>query len=281
MNSIEFISKVKINAFSTISVQELKDQYLWGLPLTVKDQPIPDSVFQTAIDNATERVENLLNLKIRPQVIEETKDFYRDDWVHWSYVKSTYPVVVPLELVGYLGKVKQTVFPQPWLSARKTSDGKLYSRILYMVPTYGEQSNQNNSVVIYGLMPSINWYAPAGGAGQIPAYWTLKYITGFAKVPSDIKAAIAKIASIQILMGLSDSIMGNGAGNQTGIGWGMTSKSISIDGLSQSFSSGANQGIFKARIDSFTSQLGDTAGKNPGELQSLIDYYAGIIWITA
>jgi hypothetical protein len=263
------------NTQQTMSVDDLKLKYLFGLPLEKDGQPIPEEVYEFYLDAAVQQVEELLSLKLNKTVIEEQKDFYYDDWVHWSYIKASYPVVYPRFLRGFLGTTKQVDYPQSWLQARKTNDGKLYSRMLYMVPTYNSTTSQN-SIIFSGVMPNLNWFASRGANGQIPSYWNMTYITGFDRVPSDIIHIIGMLASIQILIVLSDVLMGNNSGDESGMGWGINSKSVSIDGLSQSLSSGAGTGIFNARVKMYTQQLGDLSGRQPGELQRLIDYYNAI-----
>lgn len=265
-----------------LSVDDFKQRYLFGLPLEKDGKPIPTETFEYYLDVAKEQIEDLLNLKLSKTYIKEQKDFHYDDWIHWSYIKASYPVVYPRFLRGFLGTTKQVDYPQPWLQARKTDDGKLYSRILYMVPTYNSVTSQN-SIIFSGIMPNLNWFASRGGTGQIPGYWNMEYITGFDKIPSDILHVVGMIASVQILPVISDMLMGNRQVGETGsgIGWGINSKSISIDGLSQSLSSGASNGIFNARLKQYQQQLGDLGGRQKGELQRLIDYYSNFIMICA
>lgn len=275
---IIFTSKVKKSKIG-FSAEEFVENYLFGIPLEVGKQKISESVIQFHLDNTVEKIENLLQIKLEKQIISEKKDFNYDDWIHWSYVKATYPVVCGLRMVGYLGNVKQTQFPANWIAVRKSSDEKIYSRNLYMVPTYGQQTNHNNSVVVFGLMPSLNWFAPYSSRGQIPLYWTLEYITGFDNIPKDILSVVYKLTAIQILMILNDAMVGSSGGNATGMGWGVTSKSISLDGLSQSVSSIASStGMFGPRIKQYARDLWDDGKGNPGEINQLIDFYKGITW---
>lgn len=267
-----------------ISMGDFKMKYLQGLPLEKDGVPLPDSLFEHYIQVAVEQIEGLLGLKLQRQVIEEDKDFRYDDWVNWSYVKASYPVVCPISLDGFLGTTKQAKYPRQWLVSRKTNDGKLYSRIMYMVPSYPASMGNQNSIVVSGVIPSLNWFASYRGNGHIPCYWRLRYVTGWKKIPSEIIDAVGKLATLQILPIISDMLMGNNvSGIQgSGVGWGISSKSISIDGLSQSLSSTAPQGgVFGARSKQYIDALGDTSGRNPGELQRLIDYYKDFNWIVA
>lgn len=282
MPQINFSIITVKNTRQILSVEDFKQKYLFGLPLEKDGVLIPTEIYEHFIEAAKEQVEDLLNLKLNREIIKEQKDFFYDDWVHWSYTKATYPVVYPIALRGYLGTTKQVDYPRSWLQARKTSDGKLYSRLLYMVPTYNSVTSQN-SIIFSGVMPNLNWFASYGANGQIPCYWNQEYITGFDKIPTDIIHVIGMLASISFLAVLSDMLMGNRQAGETGsgIGWGMNSKSISIDGLSQSLSSGATSGIFKARIQQYQQTLGTLDGRQKGELQRLIDYYNGILMICA
>lgn len=282
MPQIIFSTKSKKNTKQVLSVDDLKQKYLFGLPLEKDGVAMPTEMFEHYISVAKEQIESMLSIKLDKQIVKEQKDFFYDDWVHWSYVKATYPVMCPIALRGFLGTTKQVDYPRQWLQARKTNDGKLYSRILYMVPTYNSVTSQN-SIIFSGVMPNLNWYASYGANGQIPCYWNMEYVTGFDKVPSDILHAVGMLAAIQVLGVLSDMLMGNRQAGLlgSGVGWGINSKSISIDGLSQSISSGAGNGIFNARIKQYLEQLGDVHGNKPGELQRLIDYYGSFTWITA
>lgn len=269
---------------TALSIEDFKLKYLYGLPLEKDGQSIPDEVFANAIATSCERVENLLNLKLARTVISEEKDFHYDDWVNWSYVKATYPVVCPLGLDGYLGTTKQAKYPRQWLTARATTDGKLYSRILYMVPAYSAALGNQNSIVVSGIIPSVNWFASYRGNGRIPCYWTLKYVTGWNKIPLEIVDVIGKIATLQIIPMLNDILQGNSNSNiaGSGLGWGLSSKSISIDGLSQSVSSTApSEGVFGARVKQYQLELGSTDGSQGGQIKELIDFYKDINWMTA
>ena len=284
MPEITLINPIKKNTSTVVNVKQFKQLYLYGLPLEKDGVVLSDSFFEHYLNVAIEQIESLLNLKLTQQIIEEEKDFRYDDWINWSYVKASYPVVCPISLDGFLGTTKQVSYPRQWITSRSTNDGKLFSRIIYMVPTYPAAIGNQNSVVVSGIIPSLNWFAAYKGNGHIPCYWTLKYVTGWNVLPNDILDAIYKVATLQILPILSDIQMGNAnsALVGSGVGWGISSKSISIDGLSQSLSSTAPQGgVFAARANQYVSALGDTSGKSSGELQRLIDYYKDLNWITA
>lgn len=271
MGVITFNIKSKVDTHQVFSAKDIKDMFLTGLPLD-KLNLISDDVYDFYINSAIEFIENQLCLKLNKQIITENKDFFLDDWQQWNYVKTTYPAVLALSLQGFLGTTKQVDYPKGWLSCRKTSDGVLYSRNIYMVPT--QNSTQSELIVYSGIMPNAGFFT---GHRQIPNYWNIKYITGFDKIPANILQAIGMVASIPLLGIISDMLI-RGNKNMGGLGYGVSSKSISLDGLSQSVSTYANgqTGLFGARIKQMSEQLGIRGEQ--GLLQQLIDYYGSFIW---
>lgn len=262
MPSISFVSKYKVDLTTIISSKDIRDNYLFGISLEKNGKVITDDMIDYYISAATESIERELNIKLAKTIISEQKDFYADDWKTWGYIKGTYPIVCPLYLNGKLGSIEQVRYPLSWLSARKTSDGKLFSRLLYMVPNTG--ASYSEVVVFSGLMPLTRTY---GSQPQIPNYWQLSYITGFDRVPQDIINAISKLATINILMIASDFLVRN---------LGVSSQSVSIDGLSQSTSSFVNgqSGIFGSRVKQYTDEL-------TKEIANLRNYYNDILMVTA
>ena len=132
---------------------------------------------------------------------------------------------------------------------------------------------------------------------QIPNYWTIEYVTGWDKVPSEILDCIGMLTSLKVLQVISDALMSGGmtqSVNQSGqvilqsngtnfggIGLGMSSKSISLDGLSQSVSTYANgtTGIWGARMKQYSEQL--NPDKNTSLLGRLKDQYTSVVMSVA
>lgn len=260
--------RASVNTRQLMSTDDLKRQFLAGIDFMKDGRPLlSDADMDFWIQSAKAQVEQLLTIKLDKQIIEENKDFHYDDWTRWGLVKATYPVNCPIKLWGYIGTVKQVDYPRAWMSTRKTTDGELYSRQISIVPN--DASTYNQAAAIYtGVLPNIGWL---GGGRSTPNYWTMKYVTGFDKVPADILQAIGMIASMQILAIISDSIMGNR------FGYGLSSKSISLDGLSQSTSTFANgqAGVFGARLKQYNDML---FNDGTGLLKRLSDYYGAFIW---
>lgn len=274
MPQITFTAKYTVNTKNPFSAQDLRDKFLAGIPNDFKGQKISDDTIEFYIQSAKEILESYLGLKLDRQVIIESEHYYQDDWTQWGYIKATYPVMCALALDGFLGTTKQISYPKEWLSTRKTSDGKTYSRQFQLVPIGGTLDYTNTSALYMGSgYPLMGWWRTNRG---VPNYWQIQYITGFPndKIPSDILQAIGMLATIPLLGIYSDMFISN-----RGLGLGVASKSISLDGLSQSVSSYANgkTGIFGARMEQYAEQLWGVKGKN-GLLEILRDNYSAIIW---
>jgi len=262
MPTLNFSVKYKVNEFKVWTSSEIKKLYLYGLNLEKEGRELPDEVVENFISSSTEMVEKYLQIKLRKQVIVENKDFIGTDWDSWSIIKASYPIVCPVQLIGYLGTTKQVTYPSTWLSSKKNSDGQTYSRILNLVPNTNSQSAE--MIVFSGIMPNLRTY---GDYRSIPNYWQLKYITGFDKVPEDIRNVIGKFAAINVLALAGDFLQKTP---------GQSSGSISLDGLSQSTSTFASStgSIFGARIKQYSDEL-------EKELKRLQDYYTAIPMTTA
>src|ERR1017187_5732902 len=123
MSSIALKSKYSINSDALLSVSELKEIYLFGIP--VKDRngvSISNDTFKFQIDAAQKQMEDYLNLLFNKQVYQEDLQFVASDYAEWGYLRLTYPCVVPLLLEGWLNTTKQMSFPKSWLSSKRSSD---------------------------------------------------------------------------------------------------------------------------------------------------------------
>lgn len=259
MNSIEFISKFKSKSNLVMSVKELKDTYFFGID--IKDQQgqsFPDSTFEFYLKSAQDQLEQYLNLKLLKTTIDEDFHFSGNDFRNWGYIKTTYPCVCPIKLEGFFNTTKQIDYPQSWLSVKKTSDGKLYHRNLYLVPS-GDASTHSQAITISGIIPQLGYL----GSRNIPNYWKVVYQTGFDKVPNDLVNIIGRLASINVFHIAGDLILGAG----------IASQSIGIDGLSQSISStsSATNAGYGARITGYVNDL-------KRDLSQAKDYYRGFSW---
>ena len=220
-----------------ISATELEGMFFFGI--SIKDQSgnrMSEQDINFNIRSAMEEMEGFLNIKMVRQVIKENVQFSRNDFRHWGYVPTTYPVACPSKLVGFLGKIEQVTYPSSWLTVKKSNDGIAYHRSMYMVPSSDAVAVDNNSVIYSGVAPHVNYY----GSSQVPFYWDVTYVTSFDRIPEDILMIMGKWATINIFAQLGDIILGAG----------IASQSLGIDGLSQSISttSSATSSGYGSRI---------------------------------
>lgn len=273
MPTINLSVKYPVNTKTPFSSQDLKDKYLSHLPNDFNcNQFITDETIDFYIQSAKEQLEALLGIKIGREVIAESHDFIIDDWMQWGFIRTTYPVQSAISLEGFLNDLRQVSYPSQWISARSTTDGKTYNREFRLIPIGSSATYQNTSAMFLGAFyPQLSWWKMNR---NVPNYWRLTYITGFPNdiIPTDILQALGMIAAIPLLL-----IAGEAYSGKRGLGFGISSKSISLDGLSESLSSYSEKGIFSARINEYGNMLFGKNGKG-GLIATLRDYYSSIIW---
>jgi len=230
------------------SPSELLESYFWGIPTcTSTGGELPKKTIKEKIQIAQVNIETWLSIQFVPQIIEEEKDFIRREYESaWGFVMATYPIVEPYKMYGFINQTQQIDMPNEWLSVRNLNDGKTFSRNLYIVPG-GRGSMQFNSGSISGLSPNLGWF----GASSIPNYWKIKYKTGYDDLSKvmDVVDFVGKYASIPLLGMLGDVLLGIG----------VSSQSLSLDGISQSVSlnKSAQAGVFGGRINMYLTDLKD------------------------
>ena len=95
-----------------MSPSELKELYFFGINVTTQDgRQMPDETIATYIRSATRELENYLNIKLQKQIIEEDRDFIRDDFRNWNFIRCSWPVNKPFLVQGTLNGVKQIDYP--------------------------------------------------------------------------------------------------------------------------------------------------------------------------
>ncbi len=258
MPSLKLKIQYNKNEGLVMSPTELRENYLFGIPFSGNDgRKISNQAVKEHIINAQKKIENLFSIKFNKQVIEESRDFVRQEFNTWGYIRTMYPIVFINELKGMINDVQQISYPKQWLSIKKISEIAIY-RNVYLVPNNGNGTSMDSHSISYnGLSPNIRWM----GQSFIPNYWKLKYITGWNEIPKDLLDFVAKYAAINVLGLLGDILYGVG----------ITSIQLSLDGVSQStpLSRSAQGGIFAGRIKQYTEEI-------KTEMPNLRNQYRGI-----
>lgn len=231
-----------------MSPTELQENFLFGIPTCSSDgRKLSSSAMLQHILNAQSLVEDLFSLKLTKQVIEENRDFVRQEFMSWGYIRTMYPVVHIDNLEGWINDVCQITYPKEWLSIKKQEDIAIY-RNVYLIPNTGSKNGATmtqNSLIYNGLSPHLGWF----GQSYIPNYWRPRYVTGWDKIPADLLEFVAKIAAINILSVLGDVLYGVG----------ITSISVSLDGVSQNtpLTRSGQGGMFAGRIKQYIDDMND------------------------
>ena len=76
-----------------ISPTEIRETYLFGIPVCTTDgRKISSQAIMQAIRSAQDKFERVFSIKLQKEVIEESRDFIREDFNNWGFVKVTYPI---------------------------------------------------------------------------------------------------------------------------------------------------------------------------------------------
>ena len=245
-----------------MSPTELMEKDLFGIPTCKTDgRKISPSSIKHQIEVAQKRIENIFSIKLKKQVIKESRDFVREEFNRWGYVRSMYPIAYISSLKGYINEACQTEYPHEWLVIKKLASVAIY-RNVHLIPNsssvHGAKMNQT-SLIYNGISPHLSWF----GQSYIPNYWRLKYITGWDddEIPEDLIDLIGKFAAINTL-----SVIGSYL-----YGVGLSSISVSLDGVSQNtpLSRGGKYGLFNDRIQMYLDDI-------QAMMESMKSVYRGI-----
>jgi hypothetical protein len=259
MPTINYSIKYRKNEGLVISPEELLTLYFYGVNLQARDgTQLSMDMIRTHIKMSQQEVEKLFEIRMNVEFMEQTCDYYRDDyWNKFPIIRTKLPVKQPLSLVGLLNGIEQIRYPSDWLNVKHDTDG-MYHKKIHIIPT-GSISGSSGSVILSGITA----YYGMTSYNDIPNYFTVQYVTGFPvdKIPLDVLDLIGKYAAIRILQQIGDLTLGSG----------ISSVSLGIDGLSQSISSTHTSGssAHAARIKGYLSDIGQY-------LKYLKPYYRGI-----
>jgi hypothetical protein len=236
-----------------MTVSELKDIFLFGIDLTNDaGDPFPDLMFEWAIRWAIGWLERQLDIRIREESFVQRYDYYFEDYTRWMALQLREFPAIAINSIKVKWPSDTTVieFPSDWIRLRADAGQ------VNVIPTSGTLGQY---IITEGgsFLPLI-----ATKQDFIPDILEIDYTAGFAEgeVPIELRDLIGKAASFHPLNVAGDLI----------VGAGIASKSISIDGLSQSInttSSATNAG-YGARIVQYTKEI-------KAQLPVLRKYYKG------
>jgi hypothetical protein len=251
-------------ALSELTPRWLKANYLTGLKFVDEHgKEFPDSLYETHLANAVEKLEKLCDICVLPRdITAEEHDYHAQDYLHWGWMR-LFKVPI-LEVTAFRG-----VYP---------AGSNIIEYPVEMVKVRRE-TGQINLVVTNGALSSVivgqgGDFLPLiyAGVSHVPNLWQVDYSAGMDvdNLPRMIVEAIAKLAACDLLTIFSDLIRPIG----------ISSESASIDGLSQSMSYQAP--AFQARLTRYDSDLYGPSGKRQdlamtsGLLKQIYDAYRPI-----
>lgn len=227
---------------SVLTIEQLKAIYLYGMNLTEDTgAAYPDELYAHYIRMAIDQVEKELDIKLLPtKIVGEKYDFYRRDYQNFGFVQlREYPIIsVEKYALRYPGSPTEIIkFDPSWIQVDKAAGH------LQVYPSTGLYTNAFVSAG-GGYLPLIY-----GGAEYLPNLIEIDYTAGFelGKLPTGLLEVVGKKASTGPLNTAGDLIAGAG----------IATKSLSIDGLSQSVgttSSATNAG-YGARLIQYEKEV--------------------------
>jgi hypothetical protein len=252
-----------------LTVADLKKTYLFGID--IKDQTtgttLPDLAFQRALDTAIGYMETYLDISISPIIgFQEYLDYRANEYQDFGYLElSNFPVAEfkSLELVYFRDVNNEPItvitMPNSWIRLNN-HDG-----IIRLLPNanFPAQLALNNA----GL-----YYPELLQTSHLPAAWRATYDFGFCSggVPVLLNNAIGMMAAMLIFI-YGGHLYATG-------GPGISSTSISLDGLSQSVgtTASAENSLFSASIGDYKKRLYGEVKDDPLSILYLLkSYYKG------
>jgi len=250
MPTISYKIKYRKNEGLVFSPSELLSLYIFAIPTVAKDgTELSLETVRFQIQAAQKEIEDYLQIKFNNFLQDETLSYYSKDYYgKFPYFQTKYPVKKCYSLIGLLGAAEQIIYPRVWLKQDVDSDLD-FAKQFSLVPTgYGTGVEGNADVIITGILRDIGLRS----YGQIPSYWQCEYSTGYdyKNMPAVLVNIVGKLSAIGIL-----TILGNMLN-----GMGVSSSSISIDGLSQSISTprSSNSHLFSGVTNQYTKEVLDT-----------------------
>lgn len=261
----QVVSGLKVeDAVGQLSPDMLQKNYLSGLDFVDKEgQPIPASFYAHHISTAAATVERITKVNVlRRTITDERHDYHVSDYQLFAFLQLFEYPVISVESVSAVYPTGQTIFEFPLEWVRLTKEhGQIQ-----LVPTQGTLSQ-----VILGRGGS---YLPLlfAGMGYLPQLFRINYTAGFedGKIPMDLVDAVSKLAAINVLSQLGQTIFPPG----------VTSISSGIDGLSQSvgiMNNGQLPPVFSGLISSYRTELYGDGRSMTGLLKDITDHYRGLM----
>lgn len=251
-----------------LTTDDMRKTYLWGITFKGSDgADYTDAQVQFSIDSALAEIERALNLTIRKRKIvcdsddnsaieydeaESPYPFRHDRWGNSGLVPLRRRPVISVDKFELWSIVDQKVLNlHPWMRLNRDKGH------LHFFPKVGPSGLINvNPIAALG-----NGYM---GRGDYQHGFRVAYTAGMqdaSKVPADLRDVIGKVAACKLLNIIGDGLIA-----------GFSSSSLSLDGVSESFSStqSAENAYFSARIKQYLKDVEDYLKVNAKKFKSYV-----------
>lgn len=229
-----------------LSVDELKENYLFGLPLEDDNgNQMPDSFFEFYIRSAVAYAERRLNTRLSQTIItDERHDFVRQDYNKYIWLQLKNKPLISVQQVRLVLPTNQQVISYPIEWTQPDYD----AATIQIVPGSG-----STAAVALGL--SALWAPIINGLTDfLPDVFRVDYTCGFVTVPHDIKDLIGKLSSLGPLAVIGDLLFGPGvAGQSMSLDALMTNTRTTKDGQSSAF--GARLRQYRTEINEMMREI--------------------------
>ena len=247
-----------------LTADDMRFHFLWGIDLVANDDQkteVLDSQLEFAIENALSEFEQFFNLDIRKRVYKADPSDSLTQAAEWKegvdYTDEDPPYDFDPDMWANYGFLQ--LRHRPILSVEKVMLQSPYNTDILTLTEWARIYKKAGQLTFY---PKGSTLFGTGyqGSGIIAAWpgmmqkgypqaYKVDYTTGFSTsdfVPKALRNAIGLLASLNSLGWVGDGLMA-----------GFSSSSVSLDGLSESFSStqSATSAFFGARIKSYLDQL--------------------------
>lgn len=202
-----------------LSVQDLKDLYLFGIPLfsPITRQQMTDAMLQKHLLRAIPELELETGLTFAPVQHQERQAFDLNEYQSMGYMRLRNKPVSSVQALEVLTSNDQTLWTvsTDWIDA-----GRLHEGLIYIVPINVAVAADAGAS---GAAGGAAFLAILGQQSWVAAYWRVTYTTGWpdTALPVIINSLIGYHTAIKALTQLAQANAKSG------------SKNLSIGGLSQ------------------------------------------------
>lgn len=258
LNPLNVVESGLRRAEPLITPEQLKSRHLFGVPLvsniknplTNKPDVMTDDLLKDVIDRAIAMVETDTSLDIFPNRVQEKLEFDSFSFNSWGYMQTNRKPVASIEALQITLANGSTIYTvsQEWIETAQLHKGQI--NIIPMGTAISA-----GGVTQSGTIGNAAFMNILGTHSKVPSFWNVTYTTGFpdGMIPKIINELIGVYAAVEVL------------GMLAATNAGANSKSLGVDGLSQSVS-GPGQ-------DKYTTRINQLEEKKKNLLQKLKTIY--------